>query len=255
MEFAVATSKAALRVAGTEPATRGAGGLAITDAPELLSDIGYLLVHGMPIERGPAYLLVAIRPRPTRHHFDPERIEYWAAPNGVAQPATLEWPIALRQTPFSWGTIKIVDRVAATNSFVSFGGLLSGARDGELSAALFRSEAPILATSGRGSAGDPLATRVAAFFARLRAACGTDVEFARRSAAIDPMALYGGFLLREMERGAGRAADSILPQRVQALLRSELCLLARDFGSAASAGERFMRDLDRINQPREEVRK
>jgi hypothetical protein len=234
------------------PAARA--GLAITDAPELLSEVGWLLVHGSPFEHGPAYLLVAIRPRPTRAHFDPERIECWCPGSAAAEQATLEWPIAKPPPTYSWGTIKVIDRVAAVNKFASFGGSLSGVRDGQLSAALFRSEAPILAVSGRGDAGDPLAASVVGFFARLAAACGADSELSRDVSAMDPLVLYAAYLVRALELYGGDLAALAAPPRLQALLRSELCLLERDSGASAAAGEALARRLDGAGQERKGVR-
>lgn len=227
------------------PAARA--GLAITDAPELLSDVGWLLVHGSPFDRGPAYLLVAIRPRPTRAHFDPERIEYWSAGTraATAQPALLEWPVGVPPSAYSWGTIKVIDRVAAVNRFVSFGGSLSGVRDGDLSAALFRSDAPILAVGGRGDPGDPLATSVLGFFARLAAACGTDQELARDVSVMEPRTIYTAYLVGALKLYSGDLADGTAPSRLHAVLRSELSLLGRDYAAAAAAGEALARRMER----------
>jgi hypothetical protein len=237
------TSKEDRRAAGDTPAARRRAGLTISDAPELLSDVGYLLVHGSPFEPGPAYLLVAIRPRPTRAHFDPERIEYWSCGAGPAEKATLEWPMGAPGARYSWGVIKVIDRVAAINRFVSFGGSLNVVRDGGLHAALFRSEAPILALSGRGEAGDPLATTVVGFFARLSAACGADPHLARIVGAMDPMAVYAAFLAHALELYGGHLAAQGLSPRVMALMRSEYCLVGHDFGPAAVAGEELARRL------------
>jgi hypothetical protein len=222
------------------------------DAPDLLDDIGYLLVHGSPFERRAAYLLIAIRPRPTRAHFDPDRIEYWSAGRQAAEQASLEWPMSVPPANYSWGTIKVIDRVAAINQFVSFGGSLSVTHDGTLSAALFRSDAPILALGGRGDAGDPLAASVAGFFARLRAACGRDAAFAREVSAMEPLGIYAGYLVRTLELYAGHLARPTLSARMHAVLRSELSLLASGPGGSAAAGEVLVRRLELVTQPGQE---
>jgi hypothetical protein len=240
-------SREARRDTYERPASRRRAGLTITDAPELLSNVGWLLVHGSPFERGPAYLLVAIRPRPTRAHFDPERIEYWATGLKAAEPAMLEWPIAVPPSTYSWGTIKVIDRIAAANRFVSFGGSLSGVRDGELSAALFRSDAPILAASGRGEPGDPLAASVQGFFARLAAACGADSRLAHDVSALDPVAIYAAYLVRALKLYPVDLAVPTARPRLHALLRSELCLVGRDSGSSAAAGEELARRLEQAD--------
>ena len=43
-----------------------------------LADWGFLANPDLPDRPGPAELLVAIRPRPSFRHFDPEIVEYWA---------------------------------------------------------------------------------------------------------------------------------------------------------------------------------
>ena len=242
-----ATSNKDRQAAGDKPAARRRAGLSVADAPELLSDLGYLLVHGSPFEHGPAYLLVAIRPRPTRAHFDPERIEYWSCDSGLAEKATLELPMATPCAKYSWGVIKIIDRVAAVNKFVSFGGLLNVVHDGGLHAALFRSDAPILALSGRGEAGDPLATSVAGFFARLSAACGADAGLARAVTEMEPMAVYAAFLAHALELYGSHLAAQGLSPRALALMRSEYCLVGHDFGPAAVAGEELAHRLGQVD--------
>jgi hypothetical protein len=238
-----ATSNKDRRAAGDKPAARRKAGLTVADAPELLSDVGYLLVHGSPFEHGPAYLLVAIRPQPTRAHFDPERIEYWSCDSGLAEKVTLEVPMGAPCARYSWGLIKVIDRLAAVNKFVSFGGSLNVVHDGGLHAALFRSDAPILALSGRGEAGDPLATSVVGFFARLSAACGADAALARAVSGMEPMAVYAAFLARALELYGGHLAAQGLSPRVLALMRSEYCLVGHDFGPAAAAGHELARRL------------
>ena len=76
----------------TQPDT---GGLDGASAQELLADLGFLLVPGPPLDAGAASLRVALRPHPTRTHFDPERIEYWTLVDGRAEPIELSWPMDL----------------------------------------------------------------------------------------------------------------------------------------------------------------
>jgi hypothetical protein len=159
----------------------------------------------------------------------------------------LEWPIAVPPSTYSWGTIKVIDRIAAANRFVSFGGSLSGVRDGELSAALFRSDAPILAASGRGEPGDPLAASVQGFFARLAAACGADSRLAHDVSALDPVAIYAAYLVRALKLYPVDLAVPTARPRLHALLRSELCLVGRDSGPSAAAGEELARRLEQAD--------
>ena len=46
-------------------------------ASELLADWGFLADPDLPDRPGPAFLLVAIRAKPTLRHYDPELVEYW----------------------------------------------------------------------------------------------------------------------------------------------------------------------------------
>jgi hypothetical protein len=86
--------------------------------------------------------MIALRPHPTKAHFDAERIEYWTLDDSRAEPTELVWPMSVTSPRYSWGPIRIVDRVRATNTFVSFGGVVAVSRDLDVHAALFRSDAP-----------------------------------------------------------------------------------------------------------------
>jgi hypothetical protein len=206
----------------TRPVRERSGEPSLTagTAQSLLADIGFLLVPGL-LDHGSSYLLVALRPRPTRRHFDPERITYWAIDGKQPGRHELEWPMATIHGDYEWGPISIIDRVAATNSFVSFGGRLTTSRDGEVHAALFHSEAPILAAGGHSGPADAVAANVSAFFAELRAAAGNDTRVATLAASLDPLALYAAFLARALRAyRTGSAADVASP-RLISLLRAE----------------------------------
>src|SRR6187551_3605872 len=87
-------------------------------AREIASRVGFLVIPGATLDSSPAYLLVALRATPTLAHFDPERVDYWALEHGRSVEMRLQWPVPLDQLsakPYSWGTIVMVDRVAAVN--------------------------------------------------------------------------------------------------------------------------------------------
>jgi hypothetical protein len=92
----------------------------------LLVDLGFVSSSDLPNRPGPAYLLVAIRAAPTFHHYDPEEINYWIAGDGrgVRRTLTRETPLPF-ETEFSWGLIRIVDRLHVTNEYLTFGGRLA----------------------------------------------------------------------------------------------------------------------------------
>jgi hypothetical protein len=225
------------RVAGNQPAAPPPSrSLDNGDASQLLTEIGFLLVSGAPIDRGRSYLLVALRPRPTRAHFDPERIAFWEIQDGRAAAADLQWPLKESSSAFSWGTVRIVDRLRAENRFASFGGTLTISRDLDVHAALFRSDAPILALGGHSGPADPIAVHVAAFFARLRGASGYDSPAKRVADALTPVALYAAFVARAVSIYSGRPPAETVSPRLLALFRSELARLGRDYASDAVAG-------------------
>jgi len=224
------------RVAGIEPAARpGADGLDTDSAHDLLSDVGFLLVHGRPLDQGSSYLLVALRPKPTLLHFDPERVEYWSAHVDQAEAQELSWPIRTGTSDYSLGTIRIVDRVGASNSFISFGGELSLSRDSDVGAVLFRSPVPILALHGRSGPSDPLATNICAFVAVLRGAATSDRALARKIIGATPIALYAAFIERTLalyQSEPGRAGHV----RLVSLLRMERRQLQAEAPAEAAAG-------------------
>ncbi len=237
MPSSLAASSDRLRGAGSKPAARGgAGALQEDRAPQLLTDLGFLQVPGPPLAHGAAYLLVALRPRPTLAHFDPERISVWAADSGVPRLVELTWPLARSMGSYSWGTICVSDRTNATNSFVSFGGTFSTTRDGELHAALFRSEAPILALAGRSGPADPLATHVVAFLARLRGAAGYDSPVSSTAATLDPVSLYAAFLNHTLDTYSRPPAADTVSAHLVSLLRSERHRLETDNPEDAEIG-------------------
>jgi hypothetical protein len=130
---------------------------------ELLDDLGFLLVPGRPTASGTAYLFTALRPRPTLRHFDPERIEYWVSVDGHGLPATLEWSMpVVPPRPYSWGLIRVIDRLGVSNEFVSFGGQLDAARFDDVLVAVFSSDAPIEARGGHSQEWEPGSSSVTA---------------------------------------------------------------------------------------------
>lgn len=167
---------------------------------ELLDKLGFLHVPGAPTAAGAAYLFVALRRRPTLHHFDPERVEYWISLEGHGVPAEIEWG-AQHETHehFAWGPIRVSDRHGVANRFVAFGGDLMVAMVGDTKVMVFASDAPILARGGHSQAWDPWARDVVAFLAELRAAADPRGRFERRLAAAAPGAIYAAYLARELD--------------------------------------------------------
>ena len=97
-------------------------------AVDLLENLGFVARSDLPDRPGPAYLLVAFRPAPTLRHYDPELVQYWATSDGRGTLRTLTRKTTLPiDTEFSWGMVRIVDRLKVSNEYLTFGGRLAAA--------------------------------------------------------------------------------------------------------------------------------
>ena len=95
------------------------------EAAVCLADWGFLASPDLPDRPGPARLLVAIRPVPTLRHFDPELVEFWVSEEGRGCPATISYATTMPlERDFSWGGVRIVDRLHVSNEYLTFGGRL-----------------------------------------------------------------------------------------------------------------------------------
>ncbi len=206
-------------------------------AAELLAGWGFLADPDLPAHPGPAHLLVAIRDRPTLHHFDPELIEFWTTvrDRGVRQTLNGLSPMPL-ETSFSWGAIRIVDRLRVSNEYLTFGGHLSAASIGGAVIAVFTSPAPLLRRGGHSQGWDPAAENLGAFFGRLKIAVDYAPGFEARVGRAEPVARFSCFLADLAHRyGASpelRATDPGLWQ----LIQSEEARLRREHRHAWADG-------------------
>jgi len=147
-------------------------------------------------------LLVAFRDTPTLEHFDPEEATFWEAHGGRGRLATLDrrggGP---GKRAFSWGRIRVSDRIPVSNEFLGFGGtLLIGTPDQRTLLAAFTSRAPIVRWAGHSQGVDPLTDEIGAFFARLMVPIDYQEGAEARIAAADPEALYAMFLAHTQRR-------------------------------------------------------
>ena len=166
-----------------------------------LADLGFLASPEPPDPPGPAYLLVAIRDVPTLRHYDPEVVDYWVTTDsrGAARTLTRHSPVPLA-TDFSWGMIRIVDRLAVTNSYLGFGGRLAVDRVDGAQVAVFTSPAPLLRRGGHSQGWDQGADSVGAFFSRFLLAVDYVPGFEARVARADPLARYAAFVVDGLAR-------------------------------------------------------
>ena len=118
-------------------------------AAPLLSDLGFVASPDLPDRPGPAYLLVALRASPTLRHYDPEAVEYWVSDGGKGSRRTVTRSTRVPlESEFSWGLIRIVDRLHVTNEYLTFGGHLSVDSVDDVTVAVFASPAPMLRRGG-----------------------------------------------------------------------------------------------------------
>lgn len=178
-----------------------AGELDPISAAPLLSDLGFLSSSDLPDRPGPAYLLVALRDKPTFGHYDPESVEFWVSLSGrgTRRLMTRATPLPL-EADFSWGLIRIVDRLHITNEYLTFGGHLSADMVGGVAIAVFVSPAPLLRRGGHSQGWDPGAEHLGAFFGRFLLAVDYIPGFEAIAAQADPVTRYAAFVADAMAR-------------------------------------------------------
>jgi hypothetical protein len=207
-------------------------------AARLLEDWGFLAAPDLPDRPGPAYLLVAIRARPTLRHYDPELVEYWVTDDtgrGVRETVTFASRMP-REAEFSWGRISVVDRKGIGNQYLTFGGQLRAQRiDGEV-ISVFSSPAPLLRKGGHSQGWDAGSLMVGGFLGRFRSAAGYEVTFERRVATTDPITRYAAFVNELVTRY--RASEYLRDHypRLWTLMLGEERRLRRDHPQAWRGG-------------------
>lgn len=164
-------------------------------AAELLADWGFLANPDLPDKSGPGYLLVALRDAPTLRHYDPESVEFWESRGGrgtrVELTRTSRMPL---EASFAWGQVRIVDRLAVSNEWLTFGGSMAAAVVGGMVAVAFVSPAPLLRRGGHSQGWDQGADSLGAFFGRLMVAVDYAPGFEGLAAAATPLTRYAAFL-------------------------------------------------------------
>lgn len=164
-------------------------------AAGFLANLGFIASSDLPARPGPAYLLVAFRPTPTLHHYDPELVEYWVTVAGRGRRQALSRDTTLPvDCAFSWGPIQIVDRLRVTNEYLTFGGSLVAATIEDTTVAVFTSPAPLLRRGGHSQGWDHGAEAVGAFFGRLMVAVDFIPGFEAELGDAGPIARYAAFV-------------------------------------------------------------
>lgn len=211
-------------------------------AARMLANWGFLAHADLPDADGASYLLVALRDHPTLRHYDPEEIEYWVshAGRGLRVTLTRRSPTPL-ESDFSWGLIRITDRLRVTNEYLTFGGRLRAHGVDDMTAAIFESEAPLLRRGGHSQGWDVGAQNLGAFFGRLRALAGYQPAFEVQASAARPLARYAAFLADFV--GRYRASETLraLDPRVWSVLLREEHRMRQEHPAAWAAGEQLQR--------------
>jgi hypothetical protein len=204
----------------------------------LLADLGFLAYSDLPDRPGPGYLLIALRQEPTLRHYDPEAVEYWVteADRGVRRTLTRETRLPI-ETEFSWGPIRIVDRLHETNEYLTFGGHVSADVVDGVVIAVFISPAPLLRRGGHSQAWDEGAESLGAFFGRFLIAVDYAPGFEARAAQADPVTRYAAFLADAMARYRTSPVLRREQPDLWALLQAEGRRLRANHPTEWSAGE------------------
>ena len=241
-----------MRARGPERAGRQAGDW-LGPAAHELAHLGFVLRDGsLPGTVPGPRLLVALRPTPTLRHFDPEEATFWAFDGARGTLATIRrgdvgsGPALPAERPFSWGRIRIADRVPVSNQFLSFGGTLRAARTPDDTLVLaFTSPAPILRWSGHSQLVDRFADELGSFFGRLMVPVDFQDGAEARIGEASPEGLYAAAVRladRRLERD--RVARASTTSRWTRRSNTAVHRLRRDAPEAWSEGEALL-DLAR----------
>jgi hypothetical protein len=150
-----------------------------------------------------------------------------------------------RHEPFSWGTIRAVDRVEAFNSFLTFGGDVTvAALDADTTIVVFDSPAPIVRSTGHSQAVDPLTGEVGAFFARIKVPIDFSPGVEQRIAALSPRALQGAMLAALQRRYAHAEALREAHPTVAAWASREAHRMLLEHPADWEAGDQLTVDLE-----------
>lgn len=226
--------------------------LTLDAAAALMARFGFVAFRTPPESPMPDSCLMAmLRNTPTFVHFDPMVMTYWTFEAGHGRPASIDTSTPLPMSRrVSWGRIEIRDRLDARNSFVSLGGQLRAERVGEDAVlAVFHSAAPILRLAGHSQREDELAQEVLGFFARLLPHLWESPAMEESLARTQPDALWGAFLLEEVDRldGSIRPMEELAgPTRH---VRRSLRELASERPAALEAGRALLREVGLRTRP------
>lgn len=209
----------------------------------LVKNFGFVASPDLPDRPGPAYLVVALRETPTLRHYDPEVVEYWGTEGGRGVRRTLTRTTRMPfEAAFSWGVIRIVDRLHVTNEYLTFGGRLSAALVDDVVVVVFTSPAPILRRGGHSQDWDEGAETLGAFFSRFLLAVDVAPGFEARASSADPLARYAAFVMDAMARYRASPMLRLEQPRLWTMLQAEERGLRQNHVIEWAAGEALRSD-------------
>jgi len=213
-----------------------------SSAARRLADLGFLASSDLPDRPGPAYLLVALREPPTLRHFDPEAVEYWVSQGdrGARRMLTRQTRLPI-DSDFSWGLIRIVDRLHVTNEYLTFGGRLNASVVEGVVIAVFTSPVPLLRRGGHSQGWDRGAESLGAYFARLMVPVDYAPGFERLVAQADPITRYAAFVADAMARCRASSAVRAEQSDMWCVLEAEERRLRTEHSREFTAGDLLRR--------------
>ena len=204
------------------PHPRPVVGLRATEVAGQVDHWGFLAYPDLPDGPGSAFLLVALRRAPTLQHYDPELIDYWVTEDGRGTRRTLTHDMRMPLSEdFSWGLIRLVDRLGVSNEYLTFGGHLDAALIDDVVVAAFASPAPLLRRGGHSQGWDEGADAIGGFFARMMVAVDFKPGFERSFAAAEPLTRYAAFVRDTDQRRHGSLQSTSFDDALGRLVRHE----------------------------------
>ena len=216
----------------------------LASAAARLANLGFLANSDLTHRPEGAFLMVALRQAPSLHHYDPDLIEYWVTTDGLGQAARLARDSRLPcRTDFSWGPVRLVDRLGITNEYLTFGGRLLADLVDAVVIAVFTSPAPLLKRGGHSQEWDLGAASAGAFFGRLLLAVDIVPGFERRLALATPLTRYAAFVADESGRYESSPALRDASREVWAWLETARHWLQATSPAEWTAGEQLSHEL------------
>jgi hypothetical protein len=233
MGTGVARLTAGIEVPGDR---RSVVGIRATEVAGQVDDWGFVAHPDLPDGPGPSFLLVALRPATTPQHHHPEAVDYWVTEDGRGSRRTLTRDTPMpRSEDFSWGLIRLVDRLGSSNEYLTFGGHLDAALIEDVVVAAFTSPAPLLRRGGPSEGRDEGADAIGGFLSRMMVAVDFKPGFERTFAESEASIRYATFVRDSSSRPSAPRPSTSVDDPFGQLVRHEAARLRRSAPGAWEA--------------------